>query len=94
MEPYKSRDWLYAHYITKKMGLKKIVEVLEKDYGIKITMQTAYNWLERYDLLKLKGKGRKKAKYQGALKQPTKSKTGGVYAKRPRPKRPKPPWMK
>jgi GTP-binding protein EngB required for normal cell division len=59
LEPYKQRDWLYFHYVQKRMNLKDMVQLLEKNYNIKISHQSIYNWLVKYDLLKYRGKGRK-----------------------------------
>lgn len=33
--------------------------MLETQYNLKVTPQTVYNWCEKYDLLKFRGKGRK-----------------------------------
>jgi hypothetical protein len=60
IEIYKDREWLYTHYVKKRMNLKDIVEVLAKNYNVKISTQGLYNWLEKYDLLKYRGKGKKK----------------------------------
>jgi transposase len=60
IEIYKDREWLYQHYVKKRMNLKDIVEILAKQYNVKITTQGLYNWLEKYDLLKYRGKGKKK----------------------------------
>lgn len=59
LEPYKQKDWLYYHYVQKRMNLKDVAALLEKSYGIKVTPQAIYNWLVKYDLLKYRGKGRK-----------------------------------
>lgn len=77
LEPYKQKDWLYFHYVQKRMNLKDIVAVLEKSYGIKVTPQAIYNWLVKYDLPKYRGKGRKiGANMQG-------KRSGGNMGKRP-----------
>jgi GTP-binding protein EngB required for normal cell division len=69
LEPYKQKDWLYHHYVQKRMNLKDIVELLEKKYNIKVTPQAVYNWLAKYDLPKYRGKGRKMgANMQGRKK--------------------------
>lgn len=60
IEIYKDREWLYTHYVKKRMNLKDIVEILAKQYNVKISNQGLYNWLEKYDLLKYRGKGKKK----------------------------------
>ena len=59
LEPYKQKDWLYYHYVQKRMNLKDIVVLLQEKYNIKISHQSIYNWLVKYDLLKYRGKGRK-----------------------------------
>jgi hypothetical protein len=59
LEPYKDREWLYHHYVKKRMNLKDICELLEKKYNIRITTQAVYNWAVKFDLLKYRGKGRK-----------------------------------
>jgi len=58
MEPYKQKEWLYAHYVQKRMNLKDIQKLLKDSYNVSITVQALYNWVERYDLLKFRGKGR------------------------------------
>jgi hypothetical protein len=47
-------------YVKKRMNLKDIVEILAKQYNVKISTQGLYNWLEKYDLLKYRGKGKKR----------------------------------
>jgi len=47
-------------YVKKRMSLKDITNLLEKNYNEKISPQALYNWLEKYDLLKYRGKGRKR----------------------------------
>jgi len=58
MEPYKQKDWLYHHYVQKRMNLKDIQKVLKDSYNINVTVQGLYNWVDKYDLLKYRGKGR------------------------------------
>lgn len=60
IEIYKDRQWLYEMYVKKRMNLKDIVDILAKQYNVKISTQGLYNWLEKYDLLKYRGKGKKK----------------------------------
>lgn len=60
IEIYKDREWLYSMYVKKRMNLKEITEILAKQYNVKISTQGLYNWLEKYDLLKYRGKGKKK----------------------------------
>lgn len=67
IEIYKDREWLYTMYVKKRMNLKDIVEILAKQYNVKISTQGLYNWLEKYDLLKYRGKGKKKT---GGLQRP------------------------
>jgi transposase len=57
---YKDREWLYNMYVKKRMNLKDIVLILDKQYNVKISTQGLYNWLEKYDLLKYRGKGKKR----------------------------------
>lgn len=59
MEPYKDKGWLYEHYVKKRRNLTDICQMLETQYNLKVTPQTVYNWCEKYDLLKFRGKGRK-----------------------------------
>jgi hypothetical protein len=69
LEPYKDKQWLYYHYVQKRMNLKDITALLEKTYNIKVTPQAIYNWLVKYDLPKFRGKGRKMgANMQGKKK--------------------------
>lgn len=58
LEPYKDKTFLYEHYVAKRMNLTDIVKLLEKNYNIKTSPQTIYNWCKKYDLLKYRGKGR------------------------------------
>jgi hypothetical protein len=47
-------------YVKKRMNLKDIIVILDKQYNVKISTQGLYNWLEKYDLLKYRGKGKKR----------------------------------
>jgi len=58
MEPYKDKQWLYQHYVQKRMNLKDIQKILKDNYNVSVTVQAIYNWVDRYDLLKYRGKGR------------------------------------
>lgn len=58
MEPYKDKGWLYEQYVKKRRNLTDICQMLESQYNLKVTPQTVYNWCEKYDLLKFRGKGR------------------------------------
>jgi IS30 family transposase len=58
MEPYKQKDWLYEHYVKKRMNLTDICKRLKESYNIEVTPQAIYNWVKKYDLLKYRGKGR------------------------------------
>lgn len=58
LEPYKQKDWLYYHYVQKRLNTGPISEILKEKYNIEVTPQTVYNWLAKYDLLKFRGKGR------------------------------------
>jgi IS30 family transposase len=77
MEPYKDKDWLYKHYVQRRMDSKDICELLLEKYNVKISPQGLYNWLKKYDLLKYRGKGRSlNANLQGA-KMKKKGRAGG-----------------
>jgi hypothetical protein len=71
MEPYKDKQWLYHHYVQKRMNLKDIQKVLKDNYNVSVTVQGLYNWVAKYDLLKYRGKGRnlKKRQMQGKTVQ-------------------------
>jgi len=58
LEPYKDKSWLYEHYVKKRMNLTDIVKLLKQTYNIEISPQGLYNWCDKYDLLKFRGKGR------------------------------------
>lgn len=58
LEPYKDKSWLYEHYVRKRMNLTDIVKLLKQTYNIEITPQGLYNWCDKYDLLRFRGKGR------------------------------------
>ena len=73
MEPYKDRQWLYQHYVQKRMNLKDIQKVLKDSYNVSVTVQGLYNWVAKYDLLKYRGKGRNLKKQQMAGKTMPKS---------------------
>jgi hypothetical protein len=62
MEPYKQKDWLYEHYVKKRMNLTDICKRLKETYNIEVTPQAVYNWVAKYDLLKYRGKGRSLSK--------------------------------
>lgn len=40
------------------MNMTDIVKLLEKNYNVKVSPQSIYNWCKKYDLLKYRGKGR------------------------------------
>ena len=58
LEPYKDKAFLYEHYVAKRMNMTDIVKLLEKNYNVKVSPQSVYNWCKKYDLLKYRGKGR------------------------------------
>ena len=58
LEPYKDKSWLYEHYVRKRMNLTDIVKLLKQTYNIDITPQGLYNWCDKYELLRFRGKGR------------------------------------
>lgn len=55
---YKDKSWLYEHYVRKRMNLTDICKLLKQTYNIELTPQALYNWCQKYDLLKFRGKGR------------------------------------
>jgi len=57
-EPYKDKQWLYDHYVKRRMNLTDICKRLKESYNIEVTPQAVYNWVKKYDLLKYRGKGR------------------------------------
>lgn len=59
MKIYQDKEFLYEHYVRRRMNLKDICALMEKNYGTKISTQALYNWIKKYDLLKYRGKGRK-----------------------------------
>lgn len=59
MKIYQDPNWLYHHYVTKRMNMAQICEILDRDYNIQISHQALYNWCKKFDLLKYRGKGRK-----------------------------------
>ena len=58
-KPYHSKQWLYDHYVKKRMNLTDIAALLREKYNIAVSPQTLYNYVEKYDLLRYRGKGRK-----------------------------------
>jgi len=56
---YKDKAWLYEYYVKRRMNLTDLVDILDKQYGVKVSPQAVWNWLNKYDLLKYRGKGRK-----------------------------------
>ena len=58
-EIYKHRDFLYEYYVKRRMNLVDIQELLEKQYNVKVSHQTIYNWVCKWELEKFRGKGRK-----------------------------------
>lgn len=57
-KPYKDKSFLEYHYIKKRKNVKDILEIMDKEYNCKVSHQTVNNWLEKYGLLKKRGKGR------------------------------------
>ena len=55
---YQDIDWLYFHYVQKRMKLTDIQKLLLEKHGISVTPQALYNWVKKHDLLKYRGKGR------------------------------------
>lgn len=58
MSHINDKNFLYEHYVKKRMNLTDIVKLLDKNYNIKVSPQAVYNWCKKYDLLKYRGKGR------------------------------------
>lgn len=91
IKPYQDKQLLYELYVVKRKGIREISEILENNYNCKATMQTIYNWLEKFDLLKHRGKGRNINISRG-----NKSGTGGGSPYGPpagtQKKSQKPPW--
>jgi transposase len=50
---YTDYDYLYSEYVKKKRSCKEIAD----EHGV--TEMTVYNWCQRHDLLKYRGKGRR-----------------------------------
>ena len=58
-EIYKNREWLYEHYIKRRMGLLAIQKMLKEKYNIKVSHQTIFNYIQKYELdIMRKGKRR------------------------------------
>lgn len=79
-EPYKNKEWLYEHYVMKRMNLTDICKRLKDGYNIEVTPQAVYNWVKKYDLLKFRGKGRNLAKT--SMKRPKSPMQEAVERKR------------
>lgn len=58
MKPYQDKNLLYELYVKKRMTMTDIQKYFEERYGSKVTAQTIYNHLKKYDLLKFRGKGK------------------------------------
>jgi hypothetical protein len=59
IKPYQDKDFLFQHYVKRRMTHEQIVVLLAEKYNVKTTPQTIHNWCDKYDLLRLRGKGRK-----------------------------------
>lgn len=92
MDPYKDKAILYELYVKKRMGIKDMAEYFKKNYNCKVTPQTIYNWLEKYDLLKFRGKGRKINISRG--QKSNGAGRNGVYGTGMKQTKPKPPWVR
>lgn len=57
-KPYYDRNWLYEHYVKKRMKMSEIRDLLKEKYNIEVSEQTIYNHCKKNDLLKYRGKGR------------------------------------
>jgi len=49
-EIYKNREWLYEYYIKRRMGLLAIQKMLKEKYNIKVSHQTIFNYIQKYNL--------------------------------------------
>ena len=58
---YQEPNLLYELYVKKRMTMTDIQKYFEERYGVKVTGQTIYNHLKKYDLLKYRGKGKSTA---------------------------------
>ena len=59
LEVYKDRAWLYEFYVKRRMGLLAIQTMLKEKYNIKVSHQTIFNYIQKYDLdIMRKGKRR------------------------------------
>ncbi len=93
MKPWQRKELMYTLYVQQRKSITDIAEIFTKQ-GDKCSYQTIQNWLEKHDLLKLRGRGRKRVTYKGALKPATAGKpAGGFYGQPKAKKRAKPPWM-
>jgi transposase-like protein len=50
LEPYKEKAWLYEYYCKRRMGLLAIQKMLKDKYNIKVSHQTIFNYIQKYDL--------------------------------------------
>lgn len=58
-EPWQDRMLMHDLYVKKRMNITDIQKIFEKKYGKKTSIQTIYNYLKKFDLLKYRGKGRR-----------------------------------
>ena len=61
-KPYQDKNLMYDLYVKRRMTMTDIHKYFQEKYGYTGTAQTIYNWLrpEHHDLLKYRGKGRRK----------------------------------
>lgn len=64
-KPWDDKALLRNAYVTRRLSITQIAEEMKKKYGLSVTAQTIYNRLRDFDLLKLNGKGNKRAKFYG-----------------------------
>ena len=60
MKIYENEKWLFQHYVKRRMSLQAMSDLLLEKYNTKITPQGIYLHLQKHDLLKYRGKGKKK----------------------------------
>jgi len=56
---YKNKEFLYFWYVQKRATLVQIQKVLKEQHYIDVHSQTIYNYIKKYELDKLRGKGRR-----------------------------------
>lgn len=78
MAPWKDKNFLYEHYVRRRMKMVDIVALIQKNYNMEVSHQTVWNWCKKYDLLKYRGKGRNlSANTQGPKRGPVQKNNAG-----------------